>query len=110
MKFVGGVKVYYYPPRGSKDKLPPIFKGYLVGFVDKENVTLSPSHLLRLIHRNELHEVSPQLIGRIALVVKLDVICIFVLQYLEEVPHSGSTEGGKCLAANGHHEAAVLVA
>ena len=59
MKLVGGVEVYYDSPRSSEDKLPPIFEGYLVGFIDKENVALSPSHLLRLIYRNKLYEVSP---------------------------------------------------
>ncbi len=43
-------------------------------------------------------------------VVKLDVIRVFVLEYLEEVPHSRSAERGKGLSANGYHEAGVLVA
>jgi hypothetical protein len=42
--------------------------------------------------------------------VKLDVIRVFVFEYLEEVPHCCSTEGGECLSANGNYEAGVLVA
>ena len=42
--------------------------------------------------------------------MQLNVIRVFVLEYLEEVPHSGSAERGKCLPANGYHEAGVLVA
>ena len=42
--------------------------------------------------------------------MEFDVIRVFVFQYLEEVPHSGSTEGGEGLPANGYHEAGILVA
>ena len=42
--------------------------------------------------------------------MKLDVIRVFVFEYLEEVPHSRSTEGGEGLPANGYYEAGVLVA
>ena len=43
-------------------------------------------------------------------VVKLDVIRIFVFEYLEEIPHRCRAEGGEGLSANRYHEAGVLVA
>lgn len=42
--------------------------------------------------------------------MKLDVIRVLVFEYLEEVPHGGSAEGGEGLPANGDYEAGVPVA
>ena len=42
--------------------------------------------------------------------MEFDVISVLVFEYLEEVPHSCSAEGGEGLSANGYHEAGVLVA
>ena len=41
--------------------------------------------------------------------MEFDVIRVFILEYLEEVPHCRSTEGGEGLPANGYYEAGVLV-
>ena len=89
--------------------MPPIFEVDLVGFVDEENVSLSSSDFLRLVDANELNHVAPELIGCIALIVEVGVVYLFLVEYLEEVPHRGGTKCGECLSAYGDDESRVLV-
>ena len=97
------------PPRGSKEELPPIFEVYLVGFVDEENVSFASSYLLRLVDANKLNHIPPQLIGCIALVVEVGVVYLFLVEYLEEVPHRCRSKCWECLSAYGDNETRVLM-
>ena len=89
--------------------MPPIFEVDFVGFVDEENVSLASSYLLRLVDANELNHVAPKLIGCIALIVEVGVVYLFLVEYLEEVPHCGCTKCGECLSAYGDNESRVFV-
>ena len=42
--------------------------------------------------------------------MKLDVIRVFVFEYLEKISHCCSAECGEGLPANGNYEAGVLIA
>jgi len=50
------------------------------------------------------------LVCAFALVVKLYVIHSLFVEYLEEIPHRGSTKGRVCLSAYRDNESRVLVA
>jgi len=49
------------------------------------------------------------LIRRVALVVKVGVVDVFVVEYLEEVSHRGSSKCGECLSTYGDDQSRVLM-
>jgi len=89
--------------------LPPVFEVDFVGFVYEQNVSLASSYLLRLVDANELNHVPPELIGCIALIVEVGVVYLFLVEYLEKVPHGCSTKCWECLSAYGNDESRVLM-
>ena len=42
--------------------------------------------------------------------MEVGVVYLFLVEYLEEVPHGGGTKCGECLSAYGDNESRVLVA
>jgi len=89
--------------------LPPIFEAYFVRFIDEENVPLPSPYLLRLVDGNKLHEVSVEVVGSVRFVMKVGVINLFPVEYLEEVPHRRRSKGGERLTAYRNYETGILV-
>jgi len=89
--------------------LPPIFEAYFVRFIDEENVPLSPPYLLRLVDRNKFDEVSVEVVGSVRFVMKVGVINLFAVEYLEEIPHRSRSKGGERLTAYRNYETGILV-
>ena len=110
VELVGWVVVDDCLARRSEHELPPIFQGELVGFVNKQDVTLAAPHLLRLVHRDELNEVAVQDVGGLTLIVQVYVVHLFPFEYLEKVAHDRGANGWEGLSCNCDDCPGVLVA
>ena len=75
----------------------------------KRDGPLPAPDLLRLVYADELDQVSEEDVIRLALVVKVGVVCVLSFEYLKEVPHGRSPQRGKCLPGDGDDGPSVLV-
>ena len=89
--------------------MPPIFEAYFVRFINEENIPFPPPYLLRLVDGNKFDEVSVEVVSSVRFVVKVGVINLFPIEYLEEVPHRRRSKGGERLTAYRNYESGILV-